>query len=554
MKPVIHNVTQGSPEWLALRANYYTASEASAMLGVSKYQSRAALLRQKATGHAPEVDSATQAIFNRGHETEALAISIAEGMIGEALFPTTVTADIDGLPLLASCDGMTLAGSPLFEHKLINNELRKINTAEDLADHYRAQMEQQLMVTGATHCLFIASDGTEDDCVRVWYESDPALRQRIIAGWAQFAADLRTYQHEEAKAEAVASPQEILPTVVVQVSGQIAVSGNLTAFGDALRGYIEKLNLKPEDDQDFADLDAATKALKKAEDALTTAEDQAIAQAGSLDDLRRTIGDYRALARTTRLRAEKIVKAEKENRRNAIHSGAVDEVRAHYESLSASLVAAKGPQLTCPALQISSAVTEAMKGKKTIKSWKDAAAQVVADEKIKANAKAEQIRAHLAELDGIAEEHRHLFPDRLALAMEPANHVEATIKVRVAAWKEQEAKRIEVEREKIRAEEEAKGEARQPRETRIRPEEQQCAKPDQAAYVHAEKEEPSAGKIAITVTFAAEIPEHVTDDQVTADLRKVMAAAGITTLSGISVKRNLTQLVPSAALSPRPSR
>ena len=53
------NLIQGSPEWLAARTKYFTASEANAMMGESKYQSRSALLKQKATGiaevsiHAP---------------------------------------------------------------------------------------------------------------------------------------------------------------------------------------------------------------------------------------------------------------------------------------------------------------------------------------------------------------------------------------------------------------------------------------------------------------------------------------------------------------------
>ena len=58
------NLIQGSPEWLAARTKYFTASEANAMMGESKYQSRSALLKQKATGIAEEVDAATQARFD----------------------------------------------------------------------------------------------------------------------------------------------------------------------------------------------------------------------------------------------------------------------------------------------------------------------------------------------------------------------------------------------------------------------------------------------------------------------------------------------------------
>jgi predicted phage-related endonuclease len=45
----ILNLTQGSPEWLATRAQHFCASDAPAMMGVSKYKTRSDLLREKAT-------------------------------------------------------------------------------------------------------------------------------------------------------------------------------------------------------------------------------------------------------------------------------------------------------------------------------------------------------------------------------------------------------------------------------------------------------------------------------------------------------------------------
>ncbi len=55
MNRVTHNVTQGSAEWLAIRAKHFTASELSAAAGKSKYQSRQALIKAKATGLVEEV-------------------------------------------------------------------------------------------------------------------------------------------------------------------------------------------------------------------------------------------------------------------------------------------------------------------------------------------------------------------------------------------------------------------------------------------------------------------------------------------------------------------
>ena len=74
----IINVIQGSPEWAAARAMHFCASEAAAALGLSKYTTRAELLRQKATGITPEVSPQQQRIFDAGHEAERAARVHAE--------------------------------------------------------------------------------------------------------------------------------------------------------------------------------------------------------------------------------------------------------------------------------------------------------------------------------------------------------------------------------------------------------------------------------------------------------------------------------------------
>ena len=118
-----HNLTQGSPEWLAFRASHCTASDAAAMLGISPYKTREALLQEKATGIRPEVDAATQRRFDEGHRLEALARPLAEKIIGEELYP--VTGSSDEYPrLAASFDGLTLLGDTAWEHKTLNASLR----------------------------------------------------------------------------------------------------------------------------------------------------------------------------------------------------------------------------------------------------------------------------------------------------------------------------------------------------------------------------------------------------------------------------------------------
>lgn len=139
------NVQQGSPEWLSLRTNHFTASEAPAMLGLSKYKSRDQLLREKATGLSEEVGAAKQRLFDAGHAAEEAARPIVEQMIGEDLFPATGTQDIEGLPLLASFDGINMAGDTCWENKLFRADLAR----KPLAGEGRRRARQARMVRAA---------------------------------------------------------------------------------------------------------------------------------------------------------------------------------------------------------------------------------------------------------------------------------------------------------------------------------------------------------------------------------------------------------------------
>ena len=178
----ILDVQQGTHAWAAARAMHCTASEAPAALGVSKYQKRSELLRQKSTGYVAEVDAHKQALFDKGHAAEASARPLAESIIGSDLYPITATLQVDGLPLLASLDGATMDETIIFEHKLWSEKLAAAVTANDLDPHYAVQLDQQLLVSGAEKCLFMVSDGTADRMVWCWYESSPEKFNALIAG------------------------------------------------------------------------------------------------------------------------------------------------------------------------------------------------------------------------------------------------------------------------------------------------------------------------------------------------------------------------------------
>lgn len=445
----IHNVQQGSAAWLALRAGYFTASEAPAMMGVSKHLTRSQLLHQKHAGIAPEVDPITQALFDRGHASEAAARPIAEGLVGQDLYPITATLEIDGLQLLASLDGLTMGEDIAWETKLWNEELAADVLAGTLSDHYTVQMDQELLVSGASRCLFTCSDGTPGRTVSRWYETTQEKQDALIAGWKQFAADLAAYTPPEVVEKVSAEVVADLPAVAVRMDGALVVHSNLDAFRVALHAYIDRIPRKPSTDQEFAEAEAAVKTLQKAEDALDAAESGALASITDVNEMQRAAGVLRELARSTRLALDKAVKARKEQIRDEIVRDARTAFGRHVDALQAELEGVTLP-LAYPDF------AGAIKGKRTIVSLRDAVDTLMAQSKIAANEAAQRIRASLAVFNAEASEHMFLFADRVQLVQKPAEDVRTLVQARIAKHQADEAARLEAERERIRAEEQAR--------------------------------------------------------------------------------------------------
>lgn len=449
MRQVI-NHEQGSAAWHQHRREHFNASDAPAMLGCSPYKTRSALLHETATGIVDaEIDPATARRFAAGHRIEALARPLAEQIIGEELAPLVLA---DG-KYSASFDGLTFEGDTAWECKTLNAALRDAipnrldgipESGHQLPEHHRAQLEQQAMVSGCERILFTAAslDGDEiSEWRHCWYTPDQAMRARLVAGWEQFEKDVAAYVPTEPVAPVVAAPMESLPAVVVQVQGALTVGGNLDAFGLALRAFIARIPAKPATDQQFADADAACKALKKAEDALAQAEDGALAQISDVEVMRRTVADLKELARSTRLATEKLVKAEKDARRTEKVMAARQAFETHVTRLQMDI---KGVRLIVPMPDFGGSI----KGLSSLASIDDKLTAALIAGKAEANTLASRIAGNLQTLDSVPQ-YAHLFADRQELAYKDGETLGLLMQKRVDA----EAARIEAERERIRQEE-----------------------------------------------------------------------------------------------------
>lgn len=451
----VHNLTQGSPEWHAYRRNHFNASDAPAMLGCSPYKTRDELIAELATGITPEVDAATQRVFDAGHRFEALARPLAEKIIGEELAPLVGSNG----KYSASFDGATLMGDTGWEHKSLNAELRAVMvdgcTGADLPKVFRVQMEQQCMVEESmTRVLFTASKWDGDELVEArhcWYTPDAALRAEIVAGWTQLEKEVAAYvAPDAAPVKVVAEAVTALPTVFAQVSGSIALKDNLPEYEVALRDFIDnRLISKPETDQDFANLDLQIKALKGAEAALDASEEQALSQAEMLSAFKRQKDMLHKLTRDTRLAAEKLLDARKEQIKLEQVQRGQKEFAAHMAGLNTRL--GKPYMPTVPA-----DFAGAIKGKRTVDSLRDAVNTELARAKIAANEIADRIQLNLTSLRENAAKHAFLFADAPQLVMKANDDLLVLIKSRISEHEAKKAEDLEAERERIRAEEQAK--------------------------------------------------------------------------------------------------
>ena len=436
------SVVQGTPEWLAARSKSHTASEAPAMMGVSKNVTRNDLLRAKATGSEQEFSAWVQEhILDRGHEVEQLARPLAESIVGEDLYPVTVTTD-DGY-LLASLDGSTMLGDVIFEHKQWNAELAQYIKQNDTAPpwHYW-QVAQGLLISRASKCLFMCSDGTPEKAVWCWIEPEPRDFAHLEAGWRQFDADLAAYKPAETDATIIVAPIESLPALSVTLVGRVE-SSNLAAWRNHVVARIETINTNLQSDEDFAVAEKTVKFLSDGEAELEACKKQAQSQAASIDELFRTVDALRESMRAKRLTLEKLVKQRKDAIRDEILNGGTTAYAAHLAVLNQRI----GRPILTPRNAPQPQFAAVMRGKKTVASLRNAVDTELANAKIESSELAEKIAANLAAVRE-HELHAPLFPDLDQIVFKAPDDLAALIKVRIADHAERQRKQSEAEAQK----------------------------------------------------------------------------------------------------------
>lgn len=446
---ILHNLVQGSDEWMAFRLTHFGASEASAMLGISSKVKRTELLHMKHTGTPKEFSEWVQKnILDYGHEVEALARPIVEELIGEDLYPVTYSIG----KLSASLDGLTMSDETAFEHKQWNAALAASVKAKILPEEFQPQCQQITMASPAKKVIFTVSDGTRENMEYMEVLPDPAWHERIRAGWEQFERDLASYVPSVIESKPLGRTPETLPALRLEVTGMVTAS-NLAEFKEHALSVFAGINRELTTDQQFADAEKTVKWCGEVESRLSAAKEHALSQTQSIDALFKTIDDISAEARSVRLELDKLVT----RRKVEIKEGIILKGKKAYEDHIAALKQeTDGAWIALPSPDFAGAT----KGKRTMASIQDGVDTVLANAKIAADASAKAIRANLACIKEDAAGFEFLFSDKLALISKPLDDLKLVIKTRIADHQAAEAARLDAERTRIAQEERVKAEAK----------------------------------------------------------------------------------------------
>jgi len=435
---IIHNVKQGTQEWLELRARCFTASEAPAMMGDSKYTSREQLLREKKLWINNPDAYFKEKLFKKGHELEDKARPIAEALHGEELYPVTATSE-DYPNLLASFDGLTLMEDYCWEHKMWNATLAENVRNQMLEPHYFWQLEQQLLVSKSTAAMFMTSDGTETNCVYFYYESVPSRRAQLIADWNQFEADLKGYTLQPKTEVIKADDVEDLPDLVVNVTGAVNDS-NLEVYRTSALAFISAINTELETDHDFAVAEKTIKCCDKSEKLIEKAKEAALSQTADIAKVFETLDELKESMRQKRLELNRLVKSRKEELKKAILNNGSSALINHINEINLRL-----SKVMLPAIEADFA--KAIKNKRNLQSMKDAVADELAKAKIEANRVAAIIEANLQTLATEAEGFDFLFNDLPHIATKDAADFINLVKARITEHKQAEEEKAQRQRE-----------------------------------------------------------------------------------------------------------
>lgn len=179
---------QNSPEWHAFRRNHCNASEAPAAMGMGHFM-------PKNPVELCEVRNGTRKVYENaamraGHVHEIEVRARIEEEFGDIVEPQVWEYTIDGIPLACSIDGLGM-DNQVYEIKSPSSSTSEavlLARKGLVPGYYMAQIQQQLLVTGADRCLYVVrdpelTDGSHAILHKIPVRANAQDQEDIIAAW-----------------------------------------------------------------------------------------------------------------------------------------------------------------------------------------------------------------------------------------------------------------------------------------------------------------------------------------------------------------------------------
>lgn len=183
------DLVQGTTEWKMERMKRVTASQVPVILKLSPYQKAIQLMEEKFTGIEAEVNEYKQILFQKGHEAEAAAREWIKANMGINMVPAVLVSTINP-DLLASLDGFDEKENVIFEAKYMGAKSLAEVGEGIIKEHHLAQIQAQLLVSGAEKCIYFAMDESgEARTIDVY--PDEEMFSEILSKVSEFMRDLR---------------------------------------------------------------------------------------------------------------------------------------------------------------------------------------------------------------------------------------------------------------------------------------------------------------------------------------------------------------------------
>jgi len=186
---------QGTQEWLNWRKNHLTASEMPIVMGVSPWSTPEKLFYEKLGLGEAQFESHNMA---RGKRLEPIARHKLNELKSTNFVPIVIESM--SFPFLgASLDGF--CNNVICEIKTGNEEEKKKAQAGIIPEHYRIQIETQLLVSNLEMCYYAFYDDADDDLTVIEVRQDLDLQVKIIEAANEFWERLQNLDPPETKYE-----------------------------------------------------------------------------------------------------------------------------------------------------------------------------------------------------------------------------------------------------------------------------------------------------------------------------------------------------------------